>query len=85
MKSCNAGEDYKKLRQEVKHDLMQLYPGAVMLTLRQVMQVYGYKDRKVALAKIGAKRITGEKRVMYYLGDVASDIARRRCGNTERK
>ena len=85
MKSYDAGESYQSLRQEVKRDLMQLYPGAVMLTLRQAMQVYGYKDRKVALAKIGAERIAGEKRVMFYLGDVASDIARRRCGNTERK
>lgn len=29
----------------------------------------------------GAPRVPGERRVVYYLGDVASDIAKRRAGN----
>lgn len=72
---------YKSLRQEVKNDLLQMYNGAVLLTLDQCMKVYGLSDRKTAKKIIGAPRVPGEKRVVYYLGDVASDIAKRRAGN----
>lgn len=72
---------YKALRQEVKNDLLQQYPGAVLLTLNQCMKVYGFGDRKAAKRIIGAPRVPGERRVVYYLGDVASDIAKRRIGN----
>lgn len=73
--------NYKMLRQEVKNDLLQQYPGAVLLTLNQCMKVYGLSDRKAAKRIIGAPRVPGERRVVYYLGDVASDIAKRRIGN----
>lgn len=72
---------YKELRQEVKNDLLQMYNGAVLLTLEQCMKVYGLTDRDAAKRIIGAPRVPGEKRVLYYFGDVASDIARRRVGN----
>ena len=72
---------YKELRQEVKNDLLQQYPGAVLLTLEQCMKVYGLSDRDAAKRVIRAPRVHGERRVVYYLGDVASDIARRRVGN----
>lgn len=72
---------YKELRQEVKNDLLQMYPGAVLLTLEQCMKVYGFRDRHSAKNVIGAPRVPGERRVLYYLGDVASDIAKRRIGN----
>ena len=72
---------YKALRQEVKNDLLQQYPGAVLLTLDQCMKVYGLSDRKAAKKVIRAPRVPGERRVVYYLGDVASDIAKRRVGN----
>lgn len=72
---------YKELRQEVKNDLLQMYNGAVLLTLEQCMKVYGLSDRASAKKIIGAPRVPGEKRVVYYLGDVASDIAKRRVGN----
>ena len=73
--------NYKMLRQEVKNDLLQQYPGAVLLTLNQCMKAYGLSDRKTAKKVIGAPRVPGERRVLYYLGDVASDIAKRRIGN----
>ena len=73
--------NYKMLRQEVKNDLLQQYPGAVLLTLNQCMKVYGLSDRETAKKVIGAQRVPGERRVLYYLGDVASDIAKRRIGN----
>lgn len=72
---------YKALRQEVKNDLLQMYPGAVLLTLNQCMKVYSLSDRETAKKIIGAPRVPGERRVVYYLGDVASDIAKRRAGN----
>ncbi len=72
---------YKELRQEVKNDLLQMYNGAVLLTLEQCMKVYGLSDRTSAKKVIGAPRVPGERRVVYYLGDVASDIAKRRAGN----
>lgn len=72
---------YKALRQEVKNDLLQQYPGAVLLTLDQCMKVYGLTDRDAAKKVIRAPRLPGERRVVYYLGDVASDIAKRRVGN----
>lgn len=72
---------YKQLRQEVKNDLLQMYNGAVLLTLEQCMKVYGLSDRASAKKVIGAPRVPGEKRVVYYLGDIASDIAKRRVGN----
>lgn len=72
---------YKALRQEVKNDLLQMYNGAVLLTLEQCMKVYGLTDRESAKRVIRAPRVPGEKRVLYYIGDVASDIAKRRVGN----
>lgn len=36
---------YKALRQKVKNDLLQMYPGAVLLTLNQCMKAYGLSDR----------------------------------------
>ena len=72
---------YKELRQEVKNDLMQMYGGAVLLTLEQCMKVYGLSDRDAAKKVIRAPRVPGERRVVYYIGDVASDIAKRRVGN----
>lgn len=72
---------YKALRQEVKNDLLQMYPGTVLLTLEQCMKVYSLSDRETAKRVIGAPRVPGEKRVLYYLGDIASDIAKRRVGN----
>lgn len=72
---------YKALRQEVKNDLLQQYPGAVLLTLDQCMKVYGLTDRDAAKKVIRAPRVLGERRVVYYIGDVASDIAKRRVGN----
>ena len=72
---------YKALRQEVKNDLLQMYPGTVLLSLEQCMKVYGISDRATAKRIIGAPRVPGEKRVLYYIGDVASDIAKRRVGN----
>lgn len=71
---------YKELRQEVKRDLERLYPGAVLLTLKQVMQIYGYRRRESCMNALEIPRVAGEHRVLYYLGDVASDIARRRMG-----
>lgn len=72
---------YKALRQEVKNDLMQMYPGAVLLTAKQVAVLYGYSSVDRAKAALELPRVTQNHRVMYYLGDVASDIARRRLGN----
>ena len=72
---------YKSLRQEIKNDLEQIFPGAVLLTLEQAAKVYGFRDKRSAKKIIGAPRVPGERRVVYYLGDVASDIAKRRIGN----
>ena len=72
---------YKELRQEVKNDLIRMYGGAVLLTLEQCMKVDGLSDRDTAKKVIRAPRVLGERRVVYYLGDVASDIAKRRVGN----
>lgn len=72
---------YKALRQEVKNDLEQLFPGTVLLTLEQAAKVYGFRDKKAAKKIIGAPRVSGERRVVYYLGDIATDIAKRRIGN----
>lgn len=72
---------YKALRREGKNDLEQLFPGAVLLTLEQAAKVYGFRDKRAAKKIIGAPRVPGERRVVYYLGDVASDIAKRRIGN----
>ena len=71
---------YAELRQEVKRDLERLYPNTVILTLKQAATTYGYTDLKSAKENIGAPRIPGERRVVYYLGDIASDIAKRRLG-----
>lgn len=76
---------YAELRQEVKRDLERMYPGALLLTLKQAAQAYGYRDAKSAQAAITAPRVEGEKRVVYYLGDIATDIAKRRCGNVRAK
>lgn len=72
--------NYAELRQEVKRDLERLYPNAVILTLKQAAMAYGYTDERTAKERIGAPRIPGERRVVYYLGDIASDIARKRLG-----
>lgn len=76
---------YKSLRQEVKNDLEQLFPGAVLLTLEQAAKVYGFRDKRSAKDVIGAPRVEGERRVVYYLGDIATDIAKRRAGNVKRR
>lgn len=56
---------YRELRQEVKNDLLQMYGGAVLLTLEQCMKVYGLTDRESAKRVIRAPRVPGEKRVLY--------------------
>lgn len=76
---------YAELRQEAKRDLERMYPGALLLTLKQAAQAYGYKDIKAAQSAISAPRVQGEHRVVYYLGDIATDIAKRRCGNVRAK
>ena len=72
---------YAELRQEAKKDLERMYPGTLFLTLKQVAKAYGYKDLKRARGAIGAPRVPGERRVVYYLGDIATDMAKRRAGN----
>ena len=53
----------------------------VSLTLEQVAKIYGFTDKHKAKRIIGAPRVSGEHRVMlYYLGDVATDIVKRRIG-----
>ncbi|MFR5252871.1 MAG: hypothetical protein ACLTF5_08780 [Butyricicoccus sp.] len=52
----------------------------VLLTLEQVAKIYGFTDKYKAKRIIGAPRVSGEHRVMYYLGDVATDIVKRRIG-----
>ena len=52
----------------------------VLLTLEQVAKIYGFTDKHKAKRIIGAPRVSGEHRVMYYLGDVATDIVKRRIG-----
>ena len=44
---------YKALRQEVKSDLEQLFPGAILLTLEQAAKVYGFRDKRSAKDVIG--------------------------------
>ena len=44
------------------------------------MKIYGFTDKHKAKHIIGAPRVSGEHRVMYYLGDVATDIVKRRIG-----
>lgn len=77
--------DYRTARQEVIRDIDRLHPGALFLTLPQVMALYGYSDRKHAQAAIGIEPVSGFGSLRYYVGDVASDIARRRCGNCPKK
>ena len=72
---------YQEIRQEVKNDLMRMYSNMVLLTLEQVAKIYGFTDKHKAKRIIGAPRVPGEYRVMYYLGDIATDIAKRRIGN----
>lgn len=72
---------YQELRQEVKNDLMRMYPNVLLLTLEQAAKIYGFTDKYKAKRVIGAPRVPGEYRVMYYLGDIATDIAKRRIGN----
>ena len=51
----------------------------VLLTLEQVAKLYVFTDKHKAKRIIGAPRVSGEHRVMlYYLGDVATDIVKRR-------
>ena len=59
---------------------MRMYSNMVLLTLEQVAKIYGFTDKHKAKRIIGAPRASGEHRVMYYLGDVATDIAKRRIG-----
>ena len=53
----------------------------LLLTLEQAAIIYGFTDKYKAKRVIGAPRVPGEYRVMYYLGDIATDIAKRRIGN----
>lgn len=60
---------------------MRMYSNMVSLTLEQVAKIYGFTDKHKAKRIIGAPRVSGEHRVMlYYLGDVATDIVKRRIG-----
>ena len=59
---------------------MLMYPNALLLTLEQAAKLYGFTDKYKAKRIIGAPRVSGEHRVMYYLGDVATDIVKRRIG-----
>ena len=60
---------------------MRMYSNMVLLTLEQVAKIYGFTDKHKAKRIIGAPRASGEHRVMlYYLGDVATDIVKRRIG-----
>ena len=60
---------------------MRMYSNMVLLTLEQVTKLYGFTDKHKAKRIIGAPRVSGEHRVMlYYLGDVATDIVKRRIG-----
>ena len=59
---------------------MRMYSNMVSLTLEQVAKIHGFTDKHKAKRTIGAPRVSGEHRVMYYLGDVATDIAKRRIG-----
>ena len=59
---------------------MRMYSNMVLLTLEQVVKIYGFTDKHKAKRIIGAPRASGEHRVMYYLGDVAIDIVKRRIG-----
>lgn len=73
--------DYRSLRQEVKNDLERLYPGAVLLTVKQAAKVYGYTDIDALKRALSDIRVKGEKRWVFYIGDLASDLARRRYGS----
>ena len=33
---------YQEIRQEVKNDLMRMYPNALLLTLEQAAKIYGF-------------------------------------------
>ena len=57
-----------------------MYSNMVLLTLEQVAKIYGNKYNQKENSIIGAPRVSGEHRVMYYLGDVATDIVKRRIG-----
>ena len=52
----------------------------VLLTLEQVAKLYGFTDKHKAKRIISAPRVSGEHRVMYHLGDVVTDIFKRRIG-----
>lgn len=52
----------------------------VLLTLEQVVKIYGFTDKHKAKCIIGVPRVSGEHRVTYYLGGVATDIVKRRIG-----
>ena len=59
---------------------MRMYSNMVLLTLEQVTKLYGFTDKHKAKRIIGAPRVSGEHRVTYYLGGVATDIVKRRIG-----
>lgn len=59
---------------------MRMYSHMVLLTLEQVAKIYGFTDKQKAKRIIGAPRVSDEHRVMYYLGDVATDSVKRRIG-----
>ena len=59
---------------------MRMYSNMVLLTLEQVVKIYGFTDKHKAKRIIGAPRASGEHRVTYYLGAVAPDIVKRRIG-----
>ena len=52
----------------------------VLLTLEQVAKLYGFTDKHKAKRIISAPRVSGEHCVMSYLGDIATDIVKRRIG-----
>lgn len=54
---------------------MRMYSNMVLLTLEQVAKLYGFTDKHKAKRIIGAPRAS-----VYYLGDVATGIVKRRIG-----
>ena len=60
---------------------MRMYSNMVLLTLEQVAKIYGFTDKNKA--KPHNRRTESVRRASrdaYYLGDVATDIVKRRIG-----
>lgn len=55
---------------------MRMYSNMVLLTLEQVAKIYGFTDKHKAKRIISAPRVSG----VYHLGDVVTDIFKRRIG-----